>query len=481
MDADQIRSLKPMLTGYLKRFDDCFARRDTRAHLPVYVRGQLSDLPAKSCEPIALAAKVAPRTLQEFLSQHEWDEGRMRKRVQELVASEHAGPNSIGIIDETSDVKKGDKTPGVQRQWCGTVGKKENCIVTVHLGYATGDFHALVDADLFLPESWSLDRARCRAAGIPDEVVYRPKWQIALDLYDRARSNGVWFDWLTCDEWYGGKPLFLQGLHQRGQLFVAEVPTTFSCWLCAPPVTDRPYRRGGRGRPRKTPRLRSDAPSPCSVQDLLEHSPTLRDQPWVRYHVKDGHKGPLVWEAKHTRIVMKGDDGLPGLELHLVVARNALDHSEVKFFVSNAPPQTKVSTLLLVAFSRWRVERCFRDQKQEVGLDQWEGRTWLGLQRHLALTSVSYLFLARVRERWRGEKSRPHRVPSPRRCRRAGAKLVDERPPLGDAHRAHGEYHPALATAQRHRSDVPSKKNTGKTTSNRHHAQSNHPLQVALT
>ena len=108
MEADQIRSLKPLLTRYLKRFDDCFARQDTRAHMPVYVGGQLSDLPAKSCGPIALEAGVAPRTLQEFLSQHKWDESRMRDRVQELVVSDHAGSNSIGIIDETSDVKKGD-------------------------------------------------------------------------------------------------------------------------------------------------------------------------------------------------------------------------------------------------------------------------------------------------------------------------------------------------------------------------------------
>jgi len=481
MDAAEIRRLKPLLTGYLQRFDDCFARRDTRAHLPVYVRGQLSDLPAKSCEPIALAAKVAPRTLQEFLSQHEWDEGRMRERVQELVASEHAGPHSIGIIDETSDVKKGDKTPGVQRQWCGKIGKKENCLVTVHLGYATGDFHTLVDGDLFLPESWSLDRARCRAAGIPDEVVYRPKWRIGLDVYDRARKNGLSFDWLTVDEGYGGKPLFLQGLDERDQLFVAEVPTTFSCWLSTPPVTDRPYRRGGRGRPRKTPRLRVDAPLPSSVQDLLAHSPTLRDQPWVRYHIKDGQKGPIVWEAKHTRIVMKNDDGLPGLELHLVVARNVLDLNEIKFFVSNAPPETEVSTLLLVAFSRWRVERCFRDQKQEVGLDQWEGRTWLGLQRHLILTSVSYLFLARVREHLREKKSRTHGVPSPRRRRRTRAELVAGRPHLAVADRTHREHHPALARTQRHRTDAPPQENAQEITWNWHQTPPNNPLQVAVT
>ena len=115
---------------------------------------------------------------------------------------------------------------------------------------------------------------------------------------------------------------------------------------------------------------------------------------------------------------------MPGVDLHLVVARNVLDVNEMKFFVSNAPPETEVSTMLLVGFSRWRVERCFQDQKQEVGLDQWEGRTWLGLQRHLALTSVSYLFLARTRDKLRGEKERTHGVPSPRRRRRTRAKLV---------------------------------------------------------
>ena len=424
MDADQIRSLRPELTRFLKQFDDCFLRCDTRAHFPVYVEGQLSDLPAKSCEPIALAAGRSPRSLQEFLAHCCWDEDHMRDRLQQIVIRDHAGRHSIGIIDETSDVKKGDKTPGVQRQWCGTVGKQENCIVTVHLGYATGDFHCLLDGELFLPESWSEDRARCRAAGIPDNVVYRPKWGIGLEIYDRAVTNGVHFDWLTVDEGYGSKPLFLQGVDDRGQRFVAEVPVTFSCWTGEPRITTRPYQRTAGGRPRRVPRLTVDSPKPSAVRDLLQHSPALRDQAWVRYRVKDGQKGPLVWEVKHTLVTMKDDAGLPGLRLHLVVARNALDPDEIKFFVSNAPPDTDVQILLLVAFSRWRVERCFQDQKQEIGLDQWEGRYYVGLRRHLALSCVSYLFLARTRERLREKKSRTHGVPSACRRRRPGTKLV---------------------------------------------------------
>ena len=435
MDANQIRKLKPMLTRYLKQFDDCFTRRDTRAHLPVYVQGQLSSLPAKSCEPIALAAGIAPRTLQEFLAQHRWDEGLLRQRLQELVADEHAGPNSIGIIDETSDPKKGDKTPGVQRQWCGKVGKQENCLVTVHLGYATGDFHCLVDGDLYLPESWSADRPRCRQAGIPDEVVYRPKWQIALELYDRARENGVTFDWLTFDELYGAKPLFLQSLAEREQHFVAEVPVSFTGWVERPPVAHRGYRRGGRGRSRKTPRLGAGAKPASSVRDLLQQASVFRDQPWTRYRVKESEKGPVVWEVKQAPWVMKNDQGLPGLDLQLVVARNVLNTDEIKYFICHAPSSTEVSTLLLVAFSRWRVERCFEDQKQEIGLDAWEGRKWLSLQRHLILSSVSFLFLAQVREELRGEKLRVNRLPSPRRDRGVAAKLVAQRPGVRRLHR----------------------------------------------
>jgi SRSO17 transposase len=138
----------------------------------------------------------------------------------------------------------------------------------------------------------------------------------------------------------------------------------------------------------------------------LRYSPELRDQAWVRYRIKDGQKGPMIWEVKHVQITVKDDRKLPGMRLHLIVARNVLDPTEFKFFVSNAPPETSVQSMLLAAFSPWHGERCFEDQKQEVGLDQWEGRRWLGLKRHRILTSVSYLFLARVWAKFSGGRSR---------------------------------------------------------------------------
>ena len=475
MDADQIRRLKPMLTRYLKQFDDCFARRDAWSHFTTYINGQLSNLGEKSCEPIALAAGIPPRNLQGFLAFYHWNEDLARQRLQHIVVHDHAASNAIGVIDETSDVKKGDKTPGVKRQWCGTLGKKENCIVTVHLAYAAGDFHCLLDGDLFLPEDWSDDRARCRAAGIPDEVVYRPKWKIALELFDRARDNGVTFDWLTFDEGYGGKPEYLRELHGRKQRFVGEVPKTFTGWIHEPRVTERPFRRA-RGRGRKMPRMVSGSRPAISVENMLKYSPELRDQEWVRYRVKDGEKGPMVWEVKHVRITVKDERELPGMRLHLIVARNVLDPMEIKFFVSNAPPGTRVQTMLLVAFSRWRVERCFEDQKQEVGLDQWEGRRWLGLKRHLILTSVSYLFLARVRTKFRGEKAGPDDKPSTCGGRGIGPELVAVRPGIGRADRGHREASPPLATTHRCGSRVPPQANSQKTAANGHISKRRHSL-----
>jgi SRSO17 transposase len=471
MEVQQIRRLKPMLRRYLSEFDGCFGRKDTRGHLSKYVEGQLSDLERKSVEPIALKVGVPVRTLQEFLSQHRWDAGRLRDRLQEIVIRDHAERHSIGLIDETSFVKKGDKTPGVQRQHCGAVGKQENCIVTVHLGYSAGDFHCLLDADLFLPEGWSEDRERCREAGIPDEVVYRPKSEIALELYDRATANGVTFEWLTFDEWYGAKPQFLRALDARGQKFVAEVHKHYTAWIDPPRTTERPYRRGGRGRGKKAPRLVSGSRPPLHVEDLLKHHSALRDQAWEKWRVKDGEKGPVIWEVKHTLIYPKDENGLPGRPYHLIVARNVLHPDELKYFVSNAPPEVKVAALLLVAFSRWRIERCFEDQKGEVGLDHFEGRRWLGLQRHLAITAVSYLFLARAHAMLRGEKSGVDPLPGAYRHRGGGEILVAQGASDRGLVRPSRRRNRARANKERPSTHVPHQGNSQKTTGNWHQTQ----------
>jgi SRSO17 transposase len=432
MDAVQIRRLGPVLDRFLGHFADCFARRPTRHHLAAYVRGLLSDLPRKSAEPIALGQGVPVRTLQEFLNAHRWDHHRLRDRLQQLVARDHAGEPSVGILDDCGCPKKGDKTPGVQRQYCGASGKVDNCVVTVHLGYAAGDLHCLLDSDLFLPEAWAADRDRCRAADIPDAVAYRPKWQIALELYDRAVANGVRFAWLTFDADYGGKPDFLRGLRARGQRYVAEVRGTFGGWLRLPELTAAGRWRGEPAR---------------AVEELLGGDPGLAGQPWVAYRVKEGSKGPVVWEVKHARLFPKRPDGDPGLPLHLVVARNALDRARVKYFVSNAPADTPVPTLLLVAFTRWRVERCFEDEKTELGFDHFEGRSYAGLIRHQRLVALAHLFCARVRGRWGKKQPRADRVPGAGGVECLGAIVVPAAVGAGGAPGASGGGHSSGAAA----------------------------------
>ena len=409
MDAQELKALEPELAKFMRLFEDCFSERWMRDYAQVFVSGQLSDLDRKSLEPIAMRANVPPRSLQEFFSLLQWDHAQARDIVQRIVATEHAGPHSIGLVDETSFVKKGTKTPGVQRQWCGHLGKVENCVVTVHLGYVQADFHCLIDGDLYLPESWANDRERCRRAGIPDDVLYRPKWQIALELYDQAVANGVCFEWLTFDEHYGGKPEFLAGLTQRQQKYVAEVPKSVYGWLTPPRLTTRPLHRRGR-RPVRPRWVAGSAPA-RRLDKLLTRHPKLRDQPWTLYRLDDREQGPSVWEVKHV-VFYPQVDGLPGEPQHLIVARHVLRAGDVKYFLSNAPLDSPVSTMLRVALTRHCVERCFEDEKGELGLDHFEGRTYCGLIRHLTLTQVSYLFLARATQRRAEKKPRMDGVPS---------------------------------------------------------------------
>jgi SRSO17 transposase len=463
MDAAEIRRLQPRLRKYLKQFRDCFASHKSRGHLQTYVEGQLSNLPRKSVEPIALAVDMPPRTLQQFLNSLAWDQEQLTDTLQAVVARDHTSPRAIGLIDETACSKQGDKTPGVQRQWCGSTGKTDNCVVTVHLGYAVDDFHCLLDSALYLPQSWAQDRERCRRARIPDEIDYRPKWRIALELLDRARANGVSFRYLVFDEGYGSKPEFLRELQAREQLYVAEVPRTFTGWLEAPQVTDRPFRRGGRGRGRAVPRLVAGSTAAQSVESHLNWTPALKDQAWRRWRIKDTQRGPQVWEVKHVMLVPKDDRGLPGQPLHLIVARNMLDRSEVKYFLSNAPADTPLAELLLVAFSRWHIERCFEDQKTELGFDHFEGRSYLGLKRHQTVTAVSHLFLAQVQQELRGEKSGADGLPGAHRGRGPGPFVVAGPHRSQNATRSRGDADRVLPTTQRRRPPQPHQDHRAKT------------------
>jgi len=410
MDAATILRIKPELRQFLRQFDGCFGRVTTRRYLDVYVEGQLGPLQRKSVEPMADAAGEPPRNLQQFLSAFRWDQDAVRDLVQRHVAAAHFDANSVGVFDETTFVKKGDQTAGVQHQYCGAVGKQENCVMSVHLSYATPDgFHCLLDGEVYLPEgTWHEDRARCRKAGVPDDYVHRAKWQMALDQHARASANGVRMEWVTCDEAYSRVGELRRTLEARGQNYVAEVPTNFAVWTSPPRALYRAHARdqegsGSRGRPAGL-RLKIKNNPRVEARNLLKYSPLLRREPWVAYRVKEGAKGPMVWEAKRIMVWPADADGLPGAPCHLLVARNALKPDEVKYFVSNAPPTTKVETLLLVAFSRWTIERVFEDCKEELGMDHFEVRQFKSVQRHLILSCVSHLFLAEFSRKHGGQK-----------------------------------------------------------------------------
>jgi SRSO17 transposase len=373
MTEQEIADLGPAFAGYLRRFRGCLGQDRTAGHFDTYCRGLLSDLPRKSVEPIALAAGTAVRTLQEFLVTARWDHAAARGALQahlgQVVAGLPADPlGTVGVIDETSCRKWGGHTPGVQRQYLGCVGKLDNGIVTVHVGVVRGTFQALLDAELYLPKEWDADRDRCRDAGIPDAVRYRPKWRIALDQLARLEQVGVRPDWLVFDEGYGSKVPLLRILNLAGRDFVAEVPVNFA-------VRDRP---GGRAR-RADERL-TEADARGGTRHRIAHR-TVRASYWRA-------ASATVWAA--------------GREHTLVVAVSEAT-AEVKYFLTNATTEP-VGRVLAVAFRRSAVEHSFRLGKQEAGLMDYEGRDYTGLLRHLILALVVLGFVATHTQRLRGEK-----------------------------------------------------------------------------
>jgi SRSO17 transposase len=386
MTPEQIGALGPAFADYLQPFLFCCDYTQTFDLLGVYCRGLLSDLPRKSAEPIALASGTAVRTLQEFLKDHAWSYRQVRTCLQDHVAlTLDALPRddlgTVGVVDETGTRKKGTQTPGVQRQHCGELGKVENCVVTVHLAVTKGRYKTLVDAALFLPQSWDQDRDRCREAGIPDDVVYRPKWQLALRQVTRARANGIALDWLTFDEGYGDKPGFLQGLEEQEVPYVGEVPKSFRCFT-APP---RPGEAGHR------------------ADDLVRHSPVFHRQPWQTCRLARQTLGEQQWQAKETP-VWRSQGGVPSTRAsRLIWARNE-QTGEEKYFVAGGAEAATLSQRLRVGFTRWNVEHGLRVSKSELGFRHFEGRNYVGLLRHLTLCLVTLTFVAGQAEGLRGEK-----------------------------------------------------------------------------
>lgn len=251
---------------------------------------------------------------------------------------------------------------------------------------------------------------RCRASKknyVPDDVEFRTKPQIALTQIERALSNRICVSAWTFDEFYGRDGHFLDGLESLGQLFVGEIPSNFHGWAKKPTVIKNRPKNRGKGKSKSTPYVAVHCPS-SKVSNLLKHSPVFRKQAWQRYRIKDTDKGPCVWEIKWARIWRKDENNLPTRRHCLIVARNVLT-GEVKYFLSNRVPGDKhpvtgkyisLRGLLRVAFGRWSIESCFRQSKEELGMDHYQVRGWRCLHRHFYVTQLSHLFCARVRQEY---------------------------------------------------------------------------------
>jgi SRSO17 transposase len=425
MTDQQVTQLGPAFATFLRRFRGCFLQERTARHFDNYCRGLLSDLPRKSVEPIALACGTAVRTLQEFLTTAHWDHDQARATLQRHFADVRADLpadelGTVGVIDETSSLKQGDQTPGVQRQYLGCVGKIDNGIVTVHVGVARGRFQALLDADLYLPRSWDQDRPRCREAGIPDAVRYQSKWRLALDQLLRLHAQGLHFDWLTFDEGYGSKVPFLTLLSLAGQRFVAEVPRSFA--------------------------VRTAAAVGWRRADALLTAAAARQGHC--YRIERQTQPAARWRAVSRLVQVRGHT------YRLVVAVNEAT-AEVKYFVSNATT-VSLRRLLQVAFRRATIEHGFRVAKTEAGLTHYEGRNYAGLLRHLILALIVLGFVAVHTDHLRGEKPTGNDgtgVPSSER------PLCDAVPPSAahDRCRAGGRGHPLPPAPQRAGGPLPQK------------------------
>ena len=424
MTDEQIRDLGPAFAAYLRSYHRFCNQDRTASHLEAYCRALLTDAPRKTVEPNALAAGTAVRTLQKFLTTTHWDHIGVRDAIQARMGRTLAslprtdGLGTVGVIDETSDTKKGNQTPGVQRQYLGCVGKVENGIVTVHLAAARGSFRTLLDADLYVPKSWDADRERCERAGIPADIAFRPKWLIALAQYARAQNNGVRFDWLTFDEGYGSKPAFVSVLAIRGQKFAGEIPKSFAV----------------------------DGPGSSSRRAEVV-LPAAKAKRSTRYRLKRETQPDQIWRAVGTPVWVNG------LSMTIVVAWNA-STEEVKYFVASGT--RSVHRILRVGFRRWTVEHLFRVAKQEVGLMDYEGRKYTGLMRHLILSVLVLGFVSIQTDRLRGKKSGDH----------IGASESSLEPTLwrvADSSSRHigsnasRNSDPLSSNAKRHREEVPQK------------------------
>jgi SRSO17 transposase len=350
------------LEELLGRVAGRFRRVEPRRHARALVLGLLADLPRKNCWTIAEhAGQATPDGLQHLLAGAAWDEHAVRDDVRDYLVEHLADPEAVLVVDETGDLKKGARTVGVQRQYTGTAGKVDNAQVAVYLAYATGAGHGVIDRELYLPQGWIDDPARCRAAGVPDQVGFATKPELARQMLDRALEAGVPAGWVTADEVYGGDPAL------RGWLETRQLPHVLAV-KCTEPLP-----------PASGP--------PTSAARLAKRVPP---EGWLRLSAGQGAKGRR-WYA-WSRLALTPADAPNGWGRWLLV-RRSLTTGELAYYVCAGPADLPLVALVRVAGTRWRVEEAFQAGKGLCGLDEHQVRRWRSWYRWVTLAMLAYAFL----------------------------------------------------------------------------------------
>jgi SRSO17 transposase len=383
------------LSGFLERYLPRFYRVEQRATATLVIRGLLSGLERKTCEPIAIEAGLPRKPIQFFVGAGKWDDEAVMSELRQHVREELADPAGVVVIDPSAFPKKGTESCGVDRQWCGRLGKVDNCQVGVFLAYATSAGYAPLDRRLYLPEEWANDEARREKCHVPQDVKFQEKWQIALDLLDRSLP-GLPHDWIVGDDEFGRPAEFRAALRLRQERYVLDVP-------CNTTVRDlerqRPRRRhAGRGRKREVPFRRADV--------WASSQPVSR---WERIEVRSGEKGPLLVDAMMVRVRAK-QDGRIGPEERLVVIR-PVGESRTDYALTNAGPEVPLTEVVRTQRQRHRIEEVFEAGNGEAGLDHYEVRSWVGWHHHMTLSLVALWFLCLERRRVGGENTRGYGAP----------------------------------------------------------------------
>jgi SRSO17 transposase len=397
MKPKELKRARRRLDRFLKDLLRHLGRSERRRWGAQYIQGLLLDGERKSVVPIASRfVDGNAQAIQQLLHSSPWDPIPIRQAMTQKVIAE-LKPVEASIIDDTGFPKKGEHSVGVARQYSGTLGKVDNCQVAVSLNYATHQDSFPMDWELYLPESWTDDPQRREKTRIPKEVKFRHKWQIALELIDRAIDSGTPLGVIVADSAYGKVTEFRDGLSFRGLLYAVGIEGTMVFWRR--PTTRRPVEYKGRGRPPLRPHYDpKDLPeTACQIAE------SIPEDLWTEIVYGEGTKGPLkgYFTALRVQPAHGHKNHEPEREMvWLLIERTTGKDKPYKYFLLNLDETTPLSRLVRITKLRWRVEMDYQILKGEVGLDHYEGRSWPGWNHHVTLVSLAYAFL--LLERLRG-------------------------------------------------------------------------------